>query len=66
MQETSMFRLDFSYYYKGSSCVNLFIEQAELGRNYFYLSNEYENLFSCNSIKEVQEAIEDLKNNKYA
>lgn len=54
------------YYFKGSSCLSLFIEQIEGEHNQFNICSEYEKLFTDLSFNEVINEYKKIKNNFYA
>ncbi|WP_461199235.1 hypothetical protein [Enterococcus sp. N249-2] len=58
--------VETQYYFKGSSCLSLFIEQVEGEHDQYNLSSEYERLFTGISFGEVVNEYKKIKSDFYA
>lgn len=58
--------VETQYYFKGSSCLSLFIEQVEGEHDRYNLSSEYETLFTGISFTEVINEYKKIKSDFYA
>lgn len=61
-----MILIETPYFYKGSSCLELYICSIENERNRYIMKSEFEQLFVCESFEEVINRYRELKNEVYA
>lgn len=66
MQLKNRIEVETPYYFKGSSCLSLFIEQVEGEHDQYNLSSEYERLFTGIPFGEVINEYKKIKSDFYA